>query len=118
MKCPKCGKSEGRETINKRAKQRVWHCAACGKLVNLGKAESNIDNKDERGSEAATQTGSPARKKQTRKPGRNKASASSHRDARAGSTGKQRPVRAGIDLRKPDRRIHTAVGYVLDFFDL
>jgi len=104
MKCPKCGSSKGRETLNSRSKQQVWHCADCGKLVNLGKAKKEPQRVE------SAQAGKTEKASQPKAPRRKTASAA-HRTTDDGdgrpsgslSTGRDsqvRPARIGKLLRE------------------
>lgn len=117
MKCPKCGHGEGRETINRRAKQRLWICGKCGKLVILGKISGN------EGSGAGSETGSAAKKKskagESGKRGHKAAASSSSGKRRAAGRTRKEPVQSGGSVQPPPKRERNPIGrFIRDILDI
>lgn len=117
MKCPKCGHGKGRETINRRAKQRLWICGKCGKLVILGKIDGN-----ESGG-AGSKTGAAAQKKnkagESGKRGHKAAASSSSGKRRANGRTRKEPVQSGGGVQSPPKRERGSIErFIRDVFDL
>lgn len=106
-KCPKCGGTIDRVSVNKHSKQRIGHCSKCGKLVNLGKAETK-----EAGAAAPRKAASKEPvEKQAIAPAR---SSSKRADSGAGKRG--RPIQP--DSGVPKRRGGGIGQFIREFFEL